>query len=341
MTAFLTTAQNIENIQYKHESEETDSIISNQYNVPDWKIGNYWTYEIDNFTVEYEEPDFTLNLDGDIDNLHLEVINVFENTYELSLEATFGAFYEINTVVKEGPIKIIGELKNTNLDGTIIFNKTDLGINQINIIITGKLLVDIDEQPFIQFPFKLRRNIDMKIVLDLEFNNSYLPIIKFPFELGENWGIPANDIILTGSIESPDLVLINNLNNIINPIFHIINDTIGIDISKLVKLSDILYDILPVIDISHLLNEIMDVGNVFPIPEVLPIICFFGKDDIKVPARELPFDACNISFFGTGLGNIYYAPDAGNIIKITGNFEEVLPFINNINAELIDYQYTP
>ena len=38
-----------------------------------------------------------------------------------------------------------------------------------------------------------------------------------------------------------------------------------------------------------------------------------------------------------GLGNIYYAPEVGNIVKITGNFEDVLPFISNINAELKPY----
>jgi hypothetical protein len=38
-----------------------------------------------------------------------------------------------------------------------------------------------------------------------------------------------------------------------------------------------------------------------------------------------------------GLGSIYYSPEIGNIIKIIGNFENILPFISNIKAELIPY----
>ena len=68
---------------------------------------------------------------------------------------------------------------------------------------------------------------------------------------------------------------------------------------------------------------------------------YFGKDNVTVPASQEPFEAYNISIFGTDLGNIYYSPEAGNIIKISGNFQQLLPSVSNINAELVAYEYTP
>ena len=112
-------------------------------------------------------------------------------------------------------------------------------------------------------------------------------------------------------------------------------------VSILENISDILYDILPVIDIEYLLNKYIETGNVFEIPEVPPILSCFGIDNITVPVREEPFEAYNISLMGSSIGNIYYSPETGNIIKIAGNFKDVLPFVSDINAELVSYSYTP
>jgi hypothetical protein len=33
---------------------------------------------------------------------------------------------------------------------------------------------------------------------------------------------------------------------------------------------------------------------------------------------------------------MYYSPEVGNIIKITGNFNDIFPFMQDINIELKD-----
>lgn len=342
MCAFLTSAQNVSIESLKYESNEYEVTSFDEGNVPIWKVGNEWIYKVDEIEIEIEEPGLYIFVQGNIDDLSLKVNKVTEKFYELILNANILGSYKLNTSTDKGPVNITGNLKNTNIAGTITINKTDLGIKKVNVGLSGKLTVKIVDQPYMNVSFFPKIPIPATILLDIELGNPF-PIIEFPLNTSKFWGIPATNFSLCGTVESFWLRLVNFINNIIRipGIIEIISERIETDPELLREISDILKDILPVINIEYLLHEYVGIGNVFEIPEVPPLLCCLNKDNVTVPARPEAFEAFNISLMGSGFGNIYYSPEAGNIIKITGNFEDVLPFISNIKAELISYSYNP
>ncbi len=337
MTAFLTTAQDVKNLPVEQKSDENIPISFNQVEAPIWEEGYSWTYKIYRFNIDFIDQDIRLYTDLKIDNLYLEVIKVTEDSYELEFEGkTIGSFW-IAFDLGDGPINISVELISTTIAGTMLLNKTDLRIKQIHPKIYGTIDVKIEEQPYINFPFNLHKEIIGTIDLEIVMENPYPPIIKFPFEIGEYWGLPATNFTFDGIIESPLLDSIDGFNRIINPILKIINDTIsGPKISMLLEFSNILLDILPIINISYILSEYLGMINVVEIPAVPQIICCLGKDIVTVPAGT--FECYNISLGGTNIANIYYNDtEVKNIVKVIGNFQDVIPSIGNILAELIAY----
>lgn len=350
MSVFLTAAQNVENISVRHESEETDILLFDVCEVPDWKVGNKWIYDVENIIVDFEEPDLSVHLDASVDDLTFEVQTVSDHFYELSIEAEISGSYMFDTFLSivddqvniTGPVNISGNLAGTTIDGTITYNKTDLGIKQIHLEISGRLTVQVDEQPFLDRSLSfLNVPIPVDIILDIELVTPF-SIIKFPLDILTFWGLPASNFSLSGTINSPWLRFANFVNNLIRipgviPVLAIVSKK---DPDTLRDVSDILKDILPTIDIEYFLTEYLG-RNYFEIQETEPIILCLTKDNITVPASPTPFEAYNISLLGSSFANIYYSEEVGNIIKITGNFQEAIPSVSNINAELKEYEYTP
>ena len=178
---------------------------------------------------------------------------------------------------------------------------------------------------------------DGTIDVEVDFSTPF-PIIDFPLNTSKFWGLPSVNITFDGTIESTWLKIFNTLNNIIRipGIIEIIAALTDSDPAMLHEVSDILKDIIPVINIGYVLNEYLGVENVIHLPQIPIIFMCNSTENITVDAGG-PFNAYNISVLG-GLGNIYYSPEVKNIVKIEGNFEDILPFISNINAELISYE---
>ena len=148
-------------------------------------------------------------------------------------------------------------------------------------------------------------------------------------------------------IESPWFDLIDRINNIaqrrwnlVEILLKIIGELIGtpIDPEMVKQLSDILADILPVVDIRHVLTTYVGFPPDFSFPEVPDIFFCNNTETITVCAGS--FFVYNISVVG-GLGSMYYAPDAGTIVKITGRFQDIIPFVNDITLELCKTNYQP
>ena len=339
MTTFLTAAQNTENISVKYESEENNSISFIEGDVPVWKVGDKWTYNIDVFSIDFSQSNMSINIDAKIEDLSLEVAEVTTDFYKLNFTSDISGSYEIKIDFGDGPINITGELEKTTIEGFIIYNKTDLGIKQINVEISGKLTVKI-EQPYIKLSFlpkfPIRATITLEIILE-----DPIPLIDFPLNETKCWGLPATNFTVDGTIESPWLRLFDKLNRLINPIIPLIENITKKDLSELKDISDILKDILPIIDICDLLTNYVGIGCDFEIPEIPPIICLtnLSKELVTVPAGT--FEAYNISIIGTNLANIYYNDTVGNIIKIAGNLQDIFPSVSNINVELVSYVHNP
>jgi len=341
MTTILTTAQNLKDITAKDESDEIKQISSYDVEAPVWEVGYKWTYKIYRIIVNYQYPDLGFYMDLKIDNFPLEVTKVTEDFYELTFDSSCNGFSWFFVDLGDGPINISFELISPTIEGTIILDKTSMGIKEVHPTISGEFDVEITEQPYIELPFKLHKKVHVTINLDIIFDNPNQPIVKFPFNLSECWGLPSENFTLFCTIESPLFENIDNANRkIINPILTILNETIdGPMISRLLEFSNILKDILPIIDVCYILTEYLDRECVFKTQgSELPNICCLSKDWITVTAGT--FECYNISIFsmfGINIANIYYNTTLGAIVKVIGNLEDILPSVSNIHIELISY----
>ena len=183
--------------------------------------------------------------------------------------------------------------------------------------------VKIKENPFIPIPLPTIR-IPFDITLDINFDNPY-PILDFPLHTYKVWGLPSTNVSVDGEISSIWLRIINFINNVLR-IFGI--DLIPPEYAKF----------LPVIDIGDVLEEFRG-GSVFELSAVYPVFACFNTEDVMVEAGI--FNAYNITI-GEENVRFYYAPEAGNIIKMSvdGNFiASYLGFpvvVSDINMSLIE-----
>jgi hypothetical protein len=337
MTTFLTTAQNVENIPVRNESDGNDPISSYDVEAPVWKLGYKWIYKINKFTIDFKDTNYGFYMDIKIDDFHFEVTEVTEDLYELTFNSTCNGTFWVFFDLGDGLINISSELKSTKLDGTIVLNKTSMGIKEIHPKISGIFDVEIVEQPYIVLPFKLHKEDRVTIDLDIVFDDAHRPIVKFPFNMSDCWGLPSGNFTLGGTIETDLLTRFCIFNDIINPILKILNDTIGGQmISRLYEFSNLLKDICPVIDICYILTKYLDRECVFSTTGVPPsTICCLSKNFITVPAGT--FECYNISILGTNIANIYYNTSIGAIVKFIGNLQDIIPSLSDIDIELIYY----
>jgi hypothetical protein len=338
ITSILTAAKNVD---YKPvmKLHDVDMLLIDEDDVPIWHEGDKWSYRIDTVDIDFEKEDILISLNAQVDNLLLEVEKVTEFFYQLKIDAPISGDFVFITNLDNNTINITGELKSTTIGGFITFNKTNLGLKQVHVIIDGKVSLKVNE--IFNYPFPLIPPIPIPLTVTIDINLSkHLPIIDFPINTSKNWGLPSTSASLSGTIDSIWLKIISFVNNIIRfPwVIELLATLTAVDPVTLQIASDILYNLTPTLDFKYLLDVYLG-GNVFEIPEVPPLLFCLGRDNITVPAGG-PFNSYNISLMN-GFGNIYYSPEVGSIVKIIGNFEDVLPFVSNINAELISYQYAP
>ena len=336
MTSYITIAENTEKTStissYKKLSD-----ASFFADVPVWAEGKTWSYKIDDLTIDYEQDGQYIHVKLVTDKLQLTVIEVTTDSYIVQIEATTTGSGNAYINLGEGPINITLDLKETKLTGTIVFNKTDLGIKQLNPKLVGRLILDINEQPYNDKdipPISIRSTIDLTTQLATP-----LTIIGFPLNVGNIWGIPSTNISVDGTIRSPWLYFLNFVNNLARSNWNIammFANQAGIDEATAQKISDMLEDILPVINISKVLQNYLEIGNAFETPEIPTI--FFCESTEEITIQGNSYEAYNISGIG-GFGNIFYAPSAGNIVKISGHFKDVIPFVSDLNIELIETNY--
>lgn len=314
LTTFLTVAQPLQKTQPTPTSTD---------DVPVWEVGDKWNYRIDDLTLDLSDENQSFFLYLSVEDLPLEVTAAAGDVYTLSFETTMNGNGHIRTTQGEGPINISVSFSELQIGGSISIDKTTLGITDFTFSFTNqKFNLNIIEQPFLTLPDWLKV-LSVKMTTDLTVNSdTSVGLLKFPLTTGMFWNFSATNLTATGMVQSKLFTLIYIINYITTLLGR---PFLPAEIAAL----------LPVIDISQALNTFIG-GNVIFVPVMTNVFYCPNTEEITVPAGT--YQAFNISLFELG-GNCYFAPAAGNIVRIQGNFENILPVINNINMQLISTTY--
>ena len=327
-----TTAREKDKKTGDHHDDSQDTMdVSLGEDVPVWEKGTTWTYKIENidFTLDEIEGRF-IDIHFTTGNLDLEVTEVTDTTYTTGIQVTDADIaVDVNLSIdfEEAPIKISGHLTNIDIDGAIYLDRSSLGFKSIEADITGDLdLASIIElSPLLQIFINLIPN-DITINLEAEFDAPYEPL-NFPLETEKIWGLPPAIITLDGTVSSPLLRLAK------------IANTVASLFGKAFLPPEIVF-LLPVIDIGELLTLLME-SNEIEIPEipeglyrdVRPFKCLSTAQH-TVEAGTFPVREISMV---RGIGMVYYSPDVGSIIEMRGKFSDILPILDDIYIELIDW----
>lgn len=344
LTTFFAVANNIKDLDSKGIREDTKLLSFDEVDVPVWETGDSWTFNISNmeFVIDDESlsENLTIEINAQIGNFTLKVIGDSGDVYQVGiLETTIAGGYLIDADLGDGPIKVTGTLEDTTIVGNLYFNKSDLGISKFDGTVDGKLTVNIEERPYFDRSVFPQIPIPVTITIKIEMENPF-PIIQFPLNSSFMvWGIPAVNASIAGTIESIWLDIFNFINQKIRQwnLIRLISRLLGVDEQAIQDASDMIDDILPIIDIEYVLSEYLDVDNVFSTPEI-PFI-FFCNDTVLITVPAGTFEAYEIVVAG-GLGTMYYSPEVKNIIKMEGDFEDALPFLNGIEVVLTSSSYS-
>jgi len=324
LTTFLTVAQPPQTTTPAAETKTMQTTAS-MNDVPVWELGDTWTYRVNEISMNITDEAQSLRLNFTMEQLPLTVVNTTGDFYTLTFSTMINAFGHLNTDQGDGPVNISINIDDLQIEGAVLFDKATLGLKDFSLsfIEQKKFTFTVIEQPYLTLPEFLKKlTVKVTSILDIESDTS-IDILTFPMQTGITWNLSAANLTTNGLIESPLLDLIH----LIDTIFKLF----GMEF-----LPPEVADLLPVIDVKDALTLLMG-SNTFQVP-VLPYAFFcLNTENITVPAGI--FEAFNITLLG-GLGQCYFAPTAGTIILMTGQFQDVIPFVQNIDLELVSTNYS-
>lgn len=308
--------------------------ISFHDDVPVWEVGDTWKYKVDDIDIEYEGENLAVDMHLEIGELILQVTDDTGGSYKLEFNAKVDG--EFTIYIDFLQIEFSGELaklRSSKIEGDFSFRKSDLGIEEINSQFIGVFKVKITENPLTPLIRFLTLRIPVEITLNTNFDNPYT-ILDFPLEIDKTWGLPYTNISIDGEVESVWLNIINFMNRI----------------AKLFGYGFIpaeFEELLPVIDVSKAL-ELLGYPNTFFVGETPPVFNCHSMEEITLPYGTV--NAYNVNISVIDVVNIYYAPEVGNIVKISvdGSVISDLLYIligtsiniSDINLELLETNYT-
>ncbi len=299
--------------------------------VPVWEKGMNWKYKISNIDFLLDEVEGRyVEFHFKSGNFYFKVVDVTADTYVAEFELT-DADLKINVDFEkeiENPIKIAAHIHNSTAKGKIYFDRTNLGIKEINVNLQIKVdlsSLNLSLPPILEKLLKFIPFV-IKVNLKIDFSHSY-PIIDFPLETGKSWGLPAVNITIDGTIRSIWFWIIAIVNKVTS-IFGI--QILPPEIAKL----------LPIIRIPELLNA-FNIPNEIEIPQMIDplyhdIHLFKCASKEKISVKAGTFTAYDIQMV-RAIGQIYYSPDVENVVKIIGNFNDIVPIIKDVSMELVSY----
>jgi hypothetical protein len=159
-----------------------NTLMSLDDDVPVWQVGNSWTYTMNNFTVNYENDQQRMFLNGRIDDFIWTVTDTSSSSYYTvnftgKLTATYVIGFSDVGVSKE----ISGTLKPrlTRLKGSLLFTKSDLQIHSATMEIKSLSKAIIAPLNF-SLPFLLTITTTGELSKDF-------PLFDFPLSTTKYW----------------------------------------------------------------------------------------------------------------------------------------------------------
>jgi hypothetical protein len=314
MTTFITVAKPSEKVESKSSTEQMSTAYG--ADIPVWKIGDKWTYKIDDISIVYPPEGNLINLHLSIAEIPLTVISTTGDTYTLEYKTMLNGQFTINVNTSNGPVNLSLTFSKLGVSGNVLIDKSTLGIKDISASFKREKFSIQIKQSFIPLPrffqkFSTRITMNLKTTFDTP-----LSLLTFPLNTGTSWNLTSTNITLNGNIQSFYLNLLNFINKIAK-LFG--KEFLSPEISAL----------LPIIDIKEALTTLGS-GNVFPISGTPDAFSCLNTENINVPAGI--YVAYNVTLFG-GFAQCYYAPTAGNIVKLVGNSKV-------FNMELLSTNYS-
>jgi hypothetical protein len=166
------------------DTEHPPEITGFSDDVPEWHVGDSWTYTIDDFTVDFVFSGQKIFIDGSIDDFKWTVEDTSGSTYRVGFTGKFNGRYEIFLSSSSGKFYIVGTVKDTltSLIGEIIFTQSNLELRDMSGELKGITWGKISPLPFaLPLPFKATIDGD----LSTEF-----PLFDFPLYVPKFWNFP-------------------------------------------------------------------------------------------------------------------------------------------------------
>jgi len=305
-------------------STHTQTASAPMIDVPVWELGDSWTYQIDDISLNYSTGTQSVLIHGSLSTLPLEVTSTAGDFYTLSFGTTMNGVGYINADPGDGPVNISVTISDLAIQGTVQVQKSNLGLKDISLSFDNqKITFNIIEQPYIPLPTWLHL-ISAKFTSDIDINCNYsLALLSFPFGTGVFWDLIGTDFSINGQIQSKLFNLLYFINNIVK-LFG--KELLPAEIATL----------LPIIDFNEALTAFVGT-NVLNIPTVPGVFYCLTTENVSVPAGI--YEAYNITLLA-GMGQCYYAPSVGSIIRLTGNFQDIIPYVRSVDMTLLETTYT-
>jgi len=300
---------------------------------PTWEEGMRWTYAVDDVTFAFDEVDNrSVDLSFSIGDITLEVVEVSGASYRTSFHAE-DLSLSIDSVLDLGdgqPTRLTGAVSDGTLDGHLVFDADTLGITAMDAQLS--LTVDPDSLPLGSLPPFVEKLLNVvpvavNVDMDAQLEDEY-PLLSFPLDAGDSWGLPAVDVDLEGTVMSFWFRVAH--------LADILGGLIGMEL-----LPDSLADMLPVVtarEILALFNMSADDLETPSVEDPLyhDIHLFQCGDHVQVSVPAGTYDTRYVGMI-RDIGRVYYAPEVGNVVKITGGFGDILPIMEDISIELVDH----
>ncbi len=317
-----------------HEGTPSAQNTLGLIDTPVWSEGMSWTYNIDTVEIDISEiADRQMYLLLETGDITFTVDEVGSTTYTTTVSTSdLELFVDLSLdFYSEDLSNIIGtgKIVNASLDGTIIFDKSTLGINEISIVLTAAIETEslVPNFDFEFPPIVLNRVPEIPFSVDLSVSfKAPFELFKYPLELEKGWGLPEANFTIDGTITSPYFRILSIIDKLAG--------IIGVDI-----LPPIIADFLPIIDVAEVLNSFgmsnqMDFAGIDYGLFDEPLMKCRSEQEVTVQAGT--FTTYDI-WFMVGAGELYYSPDAQNIVKIDANIDNYIPIIDTISLELTEY----